>query len=288
MSLKLYIEPYNGNIWIKELVKYIPHTECSIEECDYIVSTKISYSNTDESFIQEQLLSYKNNPKRVIIFMLSDYNEPLDIPDNVIFFRSGMYKSKRKQNEHLIPYIWIEEELKGKYEFQLLQKKSINSLVGFCGTLSSHPSRFQHIAKLKMALDIKKKFIIRPEYWAGKPYDSQVVQEFINNIRQTYFTLCSRGAGNWSARFYQVLYLGRIPIVVNSDMILPFEDRINWRDILVYCDSEDDLNENIKHYWRIKDIEQAQIKCKEIYDTYLAPEKWFKIIADELLEKTKS
>jgi len=285
MSLKLYIEPYGENNWTERIIKYIPHELSTIDNCDYIVSSQIPYGSINSELLQEVLHSYRSQSKKVIVFLLSDYNEPLDVPSNVLFFRSGMYKSQRKPNEYLIPYIWSEDEL--GTSFSPLSKLTHQPLVGFCGTLSSHPSRIRHIHKLQMATEIKKKLILRPDYWAGKPHDKQVINEFINNIKDTNFTLCSRGAGNWSARFYQVLYLGRIPVVVNSDSILPFEDKINWRDIIVYCDSENDISNNIRQFWRTKDIVQAQIRCKKIYDTYLAPEKWCKIITDEILIPNK-
>jgi len=167
-----------------------------------------------------------------------------------------------------------------------LIKKTHNPLVGFCGTISSDPCRIRHINKINMAADIRKKFILRSDYWAGKPHDKQVITDFVKNIEETYFTVCSRGAGNWSDRFYKVMFLGRIPIVVDTDLVLPFEDRINWRDIIVYCDSENDIANNIRQFWK-KDIVQAQMKCKEIYDTYLKPEKWCKIITDEILIPNK-
>ena len=288
MTLKLYIEPYGENIWTQRIIEHIPHTLAQIEDCDYIVSSKIPYGCINPTLIQESLNSYKesnnkNNTKnkKVIVFLLSDYNEPLDIPELVLLFRAGLYKSHKKPNEYLIPYIWTEDGI--GTTFSPLPKRTHQPLVGFCGTMTSHPCRFQHINRLNMVPDIRKKFIIRTDYWAGKPHDNQVVNDFIKNIQETYFTLCSRGAGNWSARFYQVLYLGRIPIVVNTDLILPFEDKINWRDIIVFCDSENNIANNVRNFWRNKDIVQAQLKCKEIYDTYLAPNKWCKLIAEDIL-----
>jgi hypothetical protein len=281
MSLKLYIEPYGDNGWTEGIIKNIPHISSQIEECDFIVSSKIPYGCINTSLIQEALNSYRGLDKKVIVFMLSDYNEPFDLPSNVLFFRAGMYKSKRHPNEFLIPHIWSADGLGNS--FQPLQKRTIHPLVGFCGTMTSHPCRIQHINRLQMATDIRKKFILRSDYWAGKPHDRQVINDFVKNIEDTYFTLSSRGAGNWSARFYQVMYLGRIPIVVNTDLVMPFEDKINWRDVIVFCDSENDLANNVRQFWRTKDIVQAQIRCKEIYEAYLTPEKWCKIIADEIL-----
>lgn len=135
---------------------------------------------------------------------------------------------------------------------------------------------------MNLKKDLRKIFILRTDYWGGKPHDKQIVTEFVKNIQDTYFTLSGRGAGNWSARFYQVLYLGRIPIVVNTDIVLPFEDKINWNDIIILCNSNNDIANNIKRAWISKDIIQMQIKCKEVYDTYLAPEKWCKFIVNDI------
>lgn len=281
MSLQLYIEPYGDNGWTERIIQHIPHILTSIDDCDYIVSSKIPYGTINYGIIQDALHSYKGVQKRVIVFMLSDINEPFDVPHNVLFFRAGMYRSHRKPNEYLIPHIWTADGLGDRFE--PLPKRSIHPLVGFCGTMTSHPCRVQHINKIQMAPDIKKKFIIRSEYWAGKPNDQQVIKEFVNNIKDAHFTLSSRGAGNWSARFYQVLYLGRIPIVVDTDIVMPFEDKINWRDVIVFCDSDNELPHCIKHFWSTRDIIHAQMKCKEIYDTYLTPENWCKIIATEIL-----
>jgi len=281
MSLQLYIEPYGDNGWTERIIQHIPHILTSIDDCDYIVSSKIPYGTINCGIIQDALHSYKGVQKRVIVFMLSDINEPFDVPHNVLFFRAGMYRSHRKPNEYLIPHIWTADGLGDRFE--PLPKRSIHPLVGFCGTMTSHPCRVQHINKIQMAPDIKKKFIIRSHYWAGKPNDQQVINEFVNNIKDAHFTLSSRGAGNWSARFYQVLYLGRIPIVVDTDIVMPFEDKINWRDVIVFCDSENELPHRIKHFWSTCDIIHAQMKCKEIYDTYLTPEKWCNRIATEIL-----
>lgn len=287
MLLKLYIEPYGQNTWTQGIIQNMPHEETTIEECDYIVSSKIYYGCADGTFLQEVVNSYRGLNKKVIIFMLSDFNEQLYIPDNVLLFRSGMYKSQKKPNEFLIPHIWTEHGMEG-IGYSPLLTRSVHPIVGFCGTLNSHPCRIQHINKLNVALDIKKKFILRSDYWAGKPHDNQVITDFVKNIQETHFTLCSRGAGNWSARFYQVLYMGRIPIVVNTDLVMPFEDRINWRDVIVFCDSENDIANNVRTFWRTKDITQAQQQCRRIYNTYLSPQSWPRLLAEELLSKAKN
>lgn len=149
MSIKLYIEPYGANKWTEEILRYIPHVAVTIEECDFVISSKIPYGCINSSLIQEALSSYINQVKKVIVFLLSDYNEPFDVPKSVLFFRSGMYKSQQKSNEYLIPYIWVQSELNGQPPFTPLHKRTIHPLVGFCGSIVSHPSRIQQINELK-------------------------------------------------------------------------------------------------------------------------------------------
>jgi hypothetical protein len=283
--LQLYVEDYeNKTNWIHSIIQHMTYEETTIEDCDYIISSIIPYGCTSPSFIQQALLSYENNKKRVIVFLLSDYNEPLHIPKNVLLFRSGMYRSQRKPNEYLIPYVWVQL---GIQDTTPLFKKGTKPVIGFCGSIASHPCRVQHLNQIKRQPDMKTNFIIRTNYWAGKPHDPEVIQQFIKNVRDTYFTVCSRGAGNWSARFYEVLSLGRIPIVVDTDMVLPLEDKINWRDIIVLCDTENDIPNAIRTFWNQKDMVQAQQRCKQIYEEFLSPTKWCSFLIEDL-EKLKN
>ena len=47
--------------------------------------------------------------------------------------------------------------------------------------------------------------------------------EYWNNMLSAPFTLCVRGNGNFSVRFYETLALGRIPVFYNSDCVLPLD-----------------------------------------------------------------
>jgi len=288
MSLKLYLEPTQGaSSWTDAITQHIPHIPCnSMEEADFIVSTRIPYGSTDALLIQQTLHSYRDIKKRVLVFLLSDYNEPFDIPPNVLLFRAGMYRSKKKSNEYLIPYVWVKEELKGEEDSPPLPRQTHRPIVGFCGSIASHPCRLSHINQVKRAPDLKSNVIIRTDHWAGKPHDAQVVREFVKNIRDSHFTLCSRGAGNWSARFYQVLSLGRIPVVVDTDMVFPWEEHIPWQHIIVRCPQGQDqeIAPRIRQVWNAGNIVDVQRQCRRIYEEYLSPEAWGHRIATEILE----
>lgn len=92
---------------------------------------------------------------------------------------------------------------------------------------------------------IKTNFIYREKYRGGAITQEQRTKttlEYYNNIFDSDYVLCIRGAGNFSVRFYETLMMGRIPIFVNTDCLLPFEDQINWKSHVVWVEWSDRKN----------------------------------------------
>ena len=97
--------------------------------------------------------------------------------------------------------------------------------------------------------DIKTEFIRRSRYKGGttnkEDLSKRLKKEFFKNMNNTDYTLCVRGTGNFSARMYETLALGRIPIFVNTDCILPFNNKIDWDKHVVWVEYNE-ISEN--HY----------------------------------------
>ncbi len=62
---------------------------------------------------------------------------------------------------------------------------------------------------------------------------AQVREEYIRSIQGAHFILAPRGDGNYSLRFYETLSLGRIPILIDTDMPLPLQDYIDYDAFIV-------------------------------------------------------
>lgn len=58
-------------------------------------------------------------------------------------------------------------------------------------------------------------------------------RQFIENMRESDFVLAPKGDGNYSNRFLEALASGRIPVVIDTDMPLPFESEIDYTKICV-------------------------------------------------------
>ena len=95
--------------------------------------------------------------------------------------------------------------------------------------LADHPSVDEH-------------FVIRDQYRAGVSSEDERARtqaEFDDNLRSATYALCVRGTGNFSARFYEALSFGRVPLFVNTNCVLPFEDEIDWRARTVWVEARD-------------------------------------------------
>lgn len=106
---------------------------------------------------------------------------------------------------------------------------TLSASVGFCG-VPNHPSRKRLLAFLHGQTQIPTDFIFRDRFW-GRIREQQSPEaveqmrvEYERNLQGNVFVVCSRGAGNYSIRFYETLRAGRIPIMLDTDMVFPLDE----------------------------------------------------------------
>jgi Exostosin family len=106
-------------------------------------------------------------------------------------------------------------------------------------------------------------------------------REYLKNLLGSPYTLCVRGRGNYSLRFYEALCCGRIPVFVNTDCVLPFENVIKWKDYCVWVEERDiphigeilaDFHAGISSARFI----ELQIACRKLWLDYLSPESFIR------------
>jgi hypothetical protein len=84
---------------------------------------------------------------------------------------------------------------------------------------------------------VETDFIQNTQYQAGArtaQSKAEAQARFFHNIRSTAYTLCVRGSGNFSVRLYETLAMGRIPILVDTDCLLPYASHPGWKTCCVY------------------------------------------------------
>jgi hypothetical protein len=220
--------------------------------------------------------------------MSGDFGVDLRFKGNYIIFRNSGHKSQLS-NQHIGMPVFISDPLKQIYNTTELLMPEYNSkpTVGFCGQAnSSFKQSLKEIAiRLKYYIDhqlgrtydspqpiqstsllrakllkkleaskfIKSNFIKRQKYRAGIKENKakhETTQEFYDNILESHYVLCVRGGGNFSVRFYETLAMGRIPVFVNTDCLLPLETKIDWQKHCVWVDFKDrnQISEKVKAF----------------------------------------
>lgn len=203
--------------------------------------------------------------KKVWVYAAGDFG--ITFRKDVTVFRLGGFQSKLSKNEQIMPlfvsdpYTYILDNdwfftdktekptigfvgnANGSFskkikEFLIFLKLNLKrlfdkSIGDYQPFFSSSSVRYSVLRSLEKSKAIACDFIYRNSYRGGAQTENEIKQstkEFFQNIERNLYTICIRGAGNFSVRLYETLMMGRIPIVIHSDAKLPLESEINWEN----------------------------------------------------------
>jgi hypothetical protein len=250
--------------------------------------------------------------KRVVIFFCADSDE--DIPvENGVIFRTSFYRSKRKPNEFAMPG-WSEDFIERYCDGMLpLRPYNLRPVVGYCGysfqmkhhfreilqTLfpNRHPVSASQSARrlrqraldaLSQARNLKANFLIREAWWGGAYSEGtfdvtmgqRVRQEYVGNILESDYVLCARGAGNFSYRLYETLSMGRIPVLIDTDCVLPYDHWIDWKQYVVWINQSEisSAAERVAEFHAALSpisFQELQQECRRLWEEWLSPPGFF-------------
>ncbi len=300
-----------------------------VKDADFILLPHEFFDvEKNKTYLDEHLELSKETGKRLLIFDTSDYTDRnIDVPNSIIF-RVASYRKTKPENVVIMPS--FVEDL-SKYSTFSIRHKPAKPSIGFCGwakirkvskkikfwskiflldikkifthdsLLETHKQglyfRMKAIKFLNKDKDIDKNFILRGSYTLHQnsielsPLDAR--REFIDNIVNSDFTLCVRGDANISYRFYETLSLGRIPLFVDTDCVLPLEDVVDYDRFVLFVDYKNLTNIAYtfkESYNNISDKQfvNMQILAKQTFDKYLNVNSFFKYMFPVLVEKYRN
>lgn len=141
-----------------------------------------------------------------------------------------------------------------------IQSKNRDIFCSFVGSIT-HPIRYE----MYQYLINDTKYHISAKNWTNT-----ITQEELNNFKditsRSIFCLSPRGYGKNSFRIYESMQLGAIPVIINDQKWLPFEDELDWNKFSVLIDynnirnidkilssyTEDtikNMQKNLSYYW---------------------------------------
>lgn len=256
----------------------------NIEAADFIFiifrikskSTKIKHVSEDTVPIINEALQLTHKYNKKLIYYCGGDRPPTILPNcaNIIVLNTSVSRSTMPKNEMVVG-VPVDDKFIGYIENPKLS-------IGFCGQkMNGRQKWLDYLADIS---EIETNFIIRDIYIHNLTPDN--INDFETNMNNNLFVFCYRGGGNFSVRFYETLMRGRIPIVVKTNSVFPFEDVINYNNVGIFIE-ENEINENctlkdlILNFYNSRNADEllsVQKYNRDIYLKYFHPDVfWGKI-----------
>ena len=266
-----------------------------IHDADVVLLPHL-YKRVSPEYFGRTLKETLEAGKKLIVFANSDNEEEVD-SNGTIVFRTSRYRDHMKDNDVMMP--GYAEDL-GRVDVGTLHKGE-RPIVGFVGKAgfsngkdylryllkcafrigSQRPGEWFRRRSLKLLesdKDIELRSIIRDKY-SGSAKTVELSpevarKEYIDNIIDSHFTLAPKGYGNFSQRFYETLALGRIPILIDTDIPLPLEDLLAYDEFIVRVAWNDleSLPKRVKDFYQSRTEEEFTLvsaKARKAFAEYL-------------------
>ncbi len=158
--------------------------------------------------------------------------------------------------------------LSATHRFPLF-KQSKKYLASFVGRFSTHPIRQRMAEKLSNRPGL---FIKDGEISEG---------DFVKLILRSYVSLCPRGYGGSSFRFFESLQLGVVPLMIGNVDTRPFKEFIDWNAISFFARDENSALAILEKA-NLKQLLNMGQRALSFYRSDLDYGKWCKYVIMEL------
>jgi hypothetical protein len=257
-------------------------------------------------------LSVKLQKKLIVFF----YRDPVSVLpfSNPVVFRTSAYKSKLVQPTYGLP-AFIEHKPFTQVPHTL--PYTSKPIISFRGTVA--PLRLPFGIGLRDWVNhslLEAGFEFRLHNWYPKGYllrrrallscmrmadffhtdfvfnpsvkDANYSSGYTNSLQQAHYFICAAGFGNYSYRLYEVMRAGRIPVLIESDQLLPAETHICWKKLAVTVPEAEVNNtgEILKDFHSSihpDDFEAMQLRVRDHYDKYFTKEGFAKYLLNRAL-----
>ena len=232
--------------------------------------------------------SRRKNNEFAFTFFFEDFIEK---------FYNNQLPLREKSTVPTIGFCGYAPPMAQKFGFYKL-KEALRLGINYLGFIKKFPSYSAHSYRVRALLSVlrskkvKNNFIIRSNFGFGGPVgglypggvkelNASFREGYVKNIIDSDYTLCVRGYGNNSIRFFEALCCGRIPVFVNTDCVLPFDFIIDWKKYCVWIEEDEigNIPEKVLAFHQQKtpdEFKNLQIEIRNIWKEYFTPEGFYK------------
>ncbi len=225
-----------------------------------------------------------------------EFGLPAWIPDHT----DGPAPLREKQERPSVSFCG--QVLKPKLKSRLVQFAR-TSLPGFSELRMSGYSaslrenfryKFLRAQAIQILLDhpgVDTNFVLRGDFFAGADQKATADEktearktalgDFLTNLHDSDYSLCVRGIGNYSLRFYEIMAAGRPMLFFDTDCILPYDFLLDWPKELVWVPLSEHRNAGqilVDHHAALSPEQFAdqQRRMREIWEEWLSPDGFFR------------
>lgn len=249
-------------------------------ECDFVLLPPCSSYGGFEEYMNQHQEYLSKAKKPVAIFYSSSDDRVFNVGTSIQLFRGGSYRSRNRDNIHGAVNVVADH-----YAGKLLGKELS---VSFCGLPSNNDLRsfvidkfntydyFDFIGRTKWGGDTENDTADRDSYGIGP--SEKTKNEFIANMQSNLYSLVVRGTANVSYRLFESLMMGRIPVIVDTDMLLPFADNIPYSTNMVWVGVDDDYDSVLREFHDSHsedELVRIQLENRSIWEKYFRADSAF-------------
>ena len=279
----------------------------------HLINTQSELQRHCQQFAKQFVQIASRHGLKTIVLVNSDLNCSIALPD-IIVLRTSLNRRYRNVNEYALP-AW-HEDLRRRVSGADKERREfrIKPSIGFCGQVAMiRPKSTRRIKILLQRLvrvfggyldhndgvylrraaidilhrepDIQKNFIERHDYFGGSlknPAISDVVRtEYVDNLLNSDYALCIRGYGNFSFRFFEAMSLGRIPVLLDTQCVLPYDFLHDYHEycLIVPEDRIRELPRMLLEFHRRFDAAtflEMQFRIGDFWQRWLSPQGFFR------------
>ena len=230
----------------------------------------------------EQLPHYRLFAEKHLFFDDHDNFQPFASP--ALFFRSSVDRLNPGRRSVALPYLG--EDLAHWLHFDGGQIRFQTSFVG-------HAVSSDLRCRLVLAVAKEKRLVShlepRQKFHGHLPAGVQDAQRkpFLETISASLTVLCPRGEGLNSIRFFEVMSLGRIPVLISDQVLLPFEEQIDYDAFVIRIAEKDVDRAGELLYDRLQGLDEGQRlamcrRARQVWEGYFSPARLVQRMLDIL------
>lgn len=233
----------------------------------------------------------RRHGKPLLVFFCSDSSEEVPL-DNAIVYRTSMNRSTKRSHEQAWP-IWTCDVLCSYGDGSVAERPwTLRPSIGYCGYVDYRNSfewahrrlrnrisrsmqlRGEAVRAVLASPRIRSRMILRRCF--GGDATPREREQFARNLLSSDYALVARGNGNFSFRLYEAMSAGTIPVFIDTDCCLPFDDVIPYRDLFVWV-PEHEVSRIadfvMDYHLRLDDhsFNERRRAIRDIYDRFLSP-----------------